>query len=183
MFSLFRTLSFRYLSRRWLRTLLIALSIGLGVATLVATQALNGTMAYAAVFAANPTSAFSDLIVSNGDLPVPRSLEKDLVQVPGVAQVQPRIFANAVLPELADRTVLILGVDVAQALKSAGSGPNALVISDATKDKFALFYGLSKVPFVGGPPPVLVGRELFDALPAQATRLKLQRGKASPVRE
>src|SRR5688500_9117495 len=100
--SLHRTLSFRYLTRRWLRAALIALSIGLGVATFVATQALNGTMAYAAVFASNPTSSFADLIVSNGDLPVPASLEAELVKVPGVARADARIFANAFIPELAD---------------------------------------------------------------------------------
>ena len=34
MFSVFRTLSLRYLSRRWFRAFLIVLSIALGVATL-----------------------------------------------------------------------------------------------------------------------------------------------------
>ena len=39
--ALHRTLSLRYLRRRWPRTLLIVLSIALGVATLVATRLLN----------------------------------------------------------------------------------------------------------------------------------------------
>src|SRR5439155_22640 len=63
------------------------------------------------------------------------------------------------------------------------TGLVALSISDATKARFSALYAFSKVPFVGGPPPILVGRELFDALPAGAARLKLQRGKASPARE
>src|SRR5215212_6210654 len=73
--QLYRTLSYRDLSRRWPRTLLIAACIGLGVATLVGTQALTSSLAYAAVFTANPTSGMADLIVANGELPVPRSLD------------------------------------------------------------------------------------------------------------
>ena len=47
MLSLYRTLSLRYLSRRWFRALLVVASIMLGVATLVATQALSATMSKA----------------------------------------------------------------------------------------------------------------------------------------
>src|SRR5262245_58507205 len=181
--SLYRTLSFRYLSRRWLRTLLIALSIGLGVATLVATQALNGTMSYAAVFAANPTSGFADLIVSNGDLPVPRSLEAELAKVPGVAEAQPRIFEHALAPDLGDRKVLVLGIDIAQAMRPTGAAAESLQVSEETRSKFAALYAFSKVPLIGGPAPVLIGREMFDVLPASLKTLKLQRGKASKVKE
>ncbi len=41
MLSLYRTLSLRYLSRRWFRALLIVATIALGVGTLVATRALE----------------------------------------------------------------------------------------------------------------------------------------------
>ena len=70
MFSVFRTLSLRYLSRRWFRALLIVASIALGVATLIATQALNTTMSQAALTAANPLAGIADLMVSNDELPL-----------------------------------------------------------------------------------------------------------------
>src|SRR5439155_7703786 len=51
MLSLYRTLSLRYLSRRWFRAALVVASIMLGVATLVATQALSETMSKATLAA------------------------------------------------------------------------------------------------------------------------------------
>ena len=57
MLAVYRTLSVRYLSRRWFRALLIVASIALGVATLVATQALNETMTKATLARVNPMPA------------------------------------------------------------------------------------------------------------------------------
>src|SRR5437762_3560413 len=99
MFSVFRTLSLRYLSRRWFRAAAIVASIALGVATLVATQALSGTMSQAALFATNPMTQVADLIVSNGELTISRDLGAELEKVAGVKAVQPRIFENAYLPD------------------------------------------------------------------------------------
>jgi putative ABC transport system permease protein len=181
--SLYRTLSFRYMSRRWLRTALIALSVGLGVATLVATQALNWTMARAAVFAANPTSGFADFIIANGELPVPRSLEKELAQVAGVAEVEPRIFDNAVAPQLGDRAVLVLGIDAVAAAKKKASANDPIQVSEQTQKKFGLLMLASKVPIFGGPPPALVGRELFKALPEGTKTISLRRGKAAEPKD
>ena len=118
--QLYRTLSFRDLGRRWLRTLLIAACIGLGVATLVGTQALTSSLAYEAVFTANPTSAIADLVVANGELSVPKALERDITKVPGVAAVHPRVLGSALVVGLDDRGVLVVGVDVARSLKDAG---------------------------------------------------------------
>lgn len=171
------------MSRRWLRAALIALSVGLGVATLVATQALNWTMARAAVFASNPTSGFADFIVANGELPVPLSLGKELGGIPGVAAAEPRIFANAFAPQLGDRAVLVLGVDAVSALKQQTTPQHPIQIGDDTKAKFAALYAFSKVPFVGGPPVTLVGRELFKSLPAETTLIKLRRSKASAAKD
>ena len=180
MWSLFQTLSFRYLSRRWLRTGLIALSIGLGVATLIATQALNYTMAYAAVFAANPTSGFADLIVSNGDLPVPVSLEAELAKVPGVIDVQPRIFENAFAVDLESRSILVLGLDAKKMLQQESGMKSQIDVSKETQDKVVQIYLKSMLT---GRAPILVGRELHKALGAGKTVLKLRRGKASKPRE
>ena len=54
MLALYRTLSLRYLSRRWFRAMLIVASIMLGVGTLVATQALSETMSKATLASGNP---------------------------------------------------------------------------------------------------------------------------------
>src|SRR6202049_330637 len=96
MLPLYRPLSLRYLSRRWFRALLIVASIALGVATLVATRALNETMSKAALNAANPMAGVADLVVSNGETPIAHRLAGDIkAQVPGVKSVRARLFDNA----------------------------------------------------------------------------------------
>src|SRR5262249_6095719 len=81
MLPLHRTLSLRNLSRRWFRAVLVVLvvaSIMLGVATLVATQALSETMSKATLAAGNPMAGTIDLIITNGDSPIDRDLTKAL---------------------------------------------------------------------------------------------------------
>ena len=169
--------------------LLIAACAGLGVSTLVATQALTGSLGYAAVFVANPTSGMADLVVANGELTVPRSLEPDLAMVPGVAAVHPRILGSALAPDLKYRGVLVVGVDVARSLKDADAPEDpagSILIDEATKLRFASLLTAHKIaaglPFLGklmgnAPAPVLVGRELYELLPKGP--LKLRRGQAS----
>jgi putative ABC transport system permease protein len=111
MLSLYQTLSVRYLRRRWLRALLIVASIALGVTTLVATQALNQTMTRAGLSSLNPLAGTADLLVSNGESPVARSLAGELEKVEGVKAAMPRIFENAKLVDLPDTSVLLVGVD------------------------------------------------------------------------
>src|SRR5437660_10662786 len=113
MLSLYRTLSLRYLSRRWFRALLIVASIMLGVATLVATQALSETMAKATLASGNPMAGTLDFIITNtnAELPVDRDLAKELAAVQGVKSVQPRIFGHAkVLIGEQKQTVLVVGI-------------------------------------------------------------------------
>ena len=205
--SLYRTLSVRYVSRRWLRAGLIALSVGLGVATLVATQALNWTMARAAVFAANPTSGLADFIVANGELPVPRSLEKELLLVPGVAEAEPRINENAFAPQLDNRAVLVLGIDFAKAAAAAKTGDDPTIqVSQETQAKLAELLFAAKMAHLGeaavasklpgldvvgkwligsrAPAPVVMtGRELFQSLPPGTKSLSLRRSKAVEPKE
>src|SRR5260370_32685691 len=78
MLSLYRTLSLRYLRRRWSRATLIVISIALGVAILVATQMLKQTMVQAGQAAANPLAGTYDLGVSNSDFGVPCELAQRL---------------------------------------------------------------------------------------------------------
>jgi putative ABC transport system permease protein len=112
--SVYRTLSLRYLRKRWTRATLIVLSIALGVATVVATCALNHTMTVAAQSATNPLAGFADLLVHNGEAPIERALGKQIAGVPGVRRVSP-ILVDTVrvrLPDEQERPVLLLGFDL-----------------------------------------------------------------------
>ena len=74
MFDLTRTLTLRYLKQRRLRSLLIVLSIALGVAALVATRTLNETLAKVASSAGTPFAGQDDLVVVNGESGLPAGL-------------------------------------------------------------------------------------------------------------
>jgi putative ABC transport system permease protein len=170
MLSLYRTLSIRYLSRRWFRALLIVLSIALGVATLVATRTLNDTMARAVVAASNPLAGLVDLIVNNADLRVSRDLAREIAAVAGVKKVQARLWGRArvrardeLLP------VLVIGVDVTEAV-GVGSRQNDVVLSPGTEQAFAAskFFGAI---------PAVVGRELARELPASVKTLELEHNR------
>src|SRR6266478_3305846 len=95
MLSLYRTLSLRYLSRRWFRALLVVASIMLGVATLVATQALSETMSKATLASGNPMAGTIDFIVTNGEFPIDGSLAKELEAIPSINEVHAKIFEKA----------------------------------------------------------------------------------------
>src|SRR5436309_1066915 len=115
MLSLYRTLSLRYLSRRWFRAVLVVASIMLGVATLVATQALSETMSKATLASGNPLAGTLDFIVTNtnAELPVDRALAKEIGAVRGVKSVQPRTFGHAkVLLGEQKQNVLVIGVEM-----------------------------------------------------------------------
>jgi putative ABC transport system permease protein len=113
MLSLYRTLSLRYLAKRWFRAVLIIASIALGVSTLVATRALTETMHRAGLQASNPLAGTADLVVTgSGGGPMDRRLDQTLRSVDGVATAHPRIFAKVKLPELDNRSALLVGIDV-----------------------------------------------------------------------
>ena len=85
MLALYRTLSVRYIRRRWFRAVLIVASIALGVATLVATRTLNDTMARAVLASHNPLTGLLDFIVNNGDLTIARALAPEPSHPPGAS--------------------------------------------------------------------------------------------------
>src|SRR5262249_18894448 len=167
--SVYRTISLRYLLRRWTRAVLIVLSIALGVATIVATRSLNQTMTQAA---AHPLSGTADLIVSNGDSPVEKSLAR-AVKVPGVRLVLPMLLGRVQVPALEkDRSVWLLGIDEQaiwdlNELKTGADDPWGLEESQGAFAAYKLVSGArtmsNLVPlklaqfFVQ---PVLVGNEL-----------------------
>jgi putative ABC transport system permease protein len=173
MLSLYQTLSLRYLSRRRVRAALIVASIALGVAALVATRALNDTMSKAALASSNPMAGIVDLIVSNGELPIARALADELRAVPGVKAVEPRLYDTAKLSDGAEkRGVLVLGIALAQALKEFEGTQEKVSLSEGSEIAFAAARGAE---LFGGPPPVIVGRELERLLPRDTKRLKLEK--------
>lgn len=109
--SLFRTLSLRHLKLRWSRAMMVIASIALGVATMVATRALNRSMQEAMKSSTHPLEGMAELVVSNGDLGVRKDLAPEVAKVPGVRSVMPLLIETVVLPDLEKRAILI-GADV-----------------------------------------------------------------------
>jgi putative ABC transport system permease protein len=170
MYSLYRTLSVRYLGRRWFRALLIVASIALGVSTLVATRTLNDTMATAVVASNNPLAGLVDFIITSGDLTLPRELADEVACVPGVQSAQAWVWNNVRL-RLGEerRSVLVVGVDLVKA-QNLASGAEDIALSPGTEAAFALAKLTGKMAGV-------VGKELADALPTDARLLELERNR------
>lgn len=154
MLPLYRTLSLRHLRRRWSRAALIVASIALGVATLVATRALNGSMTTAARSAVNPLAGFADLQVSNGTFGVPAELVEEIraARLPGVRAVQPLVLGRVALIDLAYRPAEVLGVDV----EPGSTASNPWGVQVQVTHPLAL---------LAGGRTVFVGAELAAALP------------------
>ncbi len=111
MLSLYRTLSLRYLRQRWARAALVVASIALGVATLVATRALNQSMTEAVRGSTAPLAGVADLHVINGESGVRQSLAADLAKIEGVRDVEPVVVGRVRLPDLENqRQALLLGL-------------------------------------------------------------------------
>lgn len=123
MLALYRTLSLRYLQQRRGRALLVVASIALGVAMMVATQALNRTISRAGSNSVNPMAAAADLQVSNDDAGVRRELldKIRLAHVPGIRQAVPLVLGRVALPELHNRVATLVGVE--QDLVKTGDSP------------------------------------------------------------
>jgi len=183
MFSVFRTLSLRYLSKRWFRAILIVASIALGVSTLIATQALNRTMSLAALAAANPLAGIADLTVSNDDLPLSGEIAGELLKVPGVQSARPLLTGKVSLPDFKDaegkeREILVLGLDMeAEFMQTQTFATSIKLLPDQTQVifQFLLFRGLGQYP-------VVLGRFLAqdlgivekDGIPAAKSLLKVR---------
>lgn len=151
MFSVFRTLSWRYLCRRWFRAVLIVASIALGVATLVATQALNQTMSQAALTAANPLAGFADFIISNDELPLPAKLVRDIRGVADVASARPMLTGKVTLPDFKDaegreREVLVLGMDLMSESQQPSTLTKAVNILPSQEAVAGLYFWYAFLP-------------------------------------
>jgi putative ABC transport system permease protein len=157
MLSLYRTLSLRYLSRRWFRALLVVMSIMLGVATLVATQALSETMSKATLAAGNPMAGTIDLIITNNESPIDRDLTKAIEKVHGVKEVQAKIFDQVKLVIGAKKIpVMVMGFDLTADAKNANGFEDQFKLSESM-DVIKVSYGAL---IFAGQIPAIIGKEL-----------------------
>src|SRR5262245_3522428 len=113
MFPLLRSLTVRYLLQKWDRSVLVALSIALGVATLVSTRLLNQCVEAAALDSTVPADV-ADLYADNGEIGVDWAVAEDLkaARIPGVRRVQPFVVVRVVMPEIGDRSAVVFGSDL-----------------------------------------------------------------------
>src|ERR1700676_4528949 len=103
---LYPALSMSYWPRHHAQAILMLLSVGLGVATWMATLVLNQSLEEAGREAGAPIAGSADLYIGNGDAGVQQGLVESLTRVPGVRAVQPLVIHRATLPELDHRPAL-----------------------------------------------------------------------------
>ncbi len=169
LFDLQRTITFGYLRQRWTRAALIVVSIALGVAILVATRALNQNLNKAAQSAAVPLSAQSELLVVNGMTGVPISIVERLraaqkSSIPEILDVQPLVLGRVAIPELDNRSVLMIGLQPPDL--AAADNPETKALTESLGIKIALNGNVAA--FILGKHPVLLRKELADRLGARA---------------
>lgn len=166
-FTLYRTLSLRYLRLRWGLNALVILSIALGVIVWVATATLYHSLESSILVSVNPLAGMADLMVSNGDAGVSRSLEKQLAAIPGIREVRPMLVepVRVVIAEGQREPAMLLGVDV-----RPGSGSGA-VFGDVR------FTPGTEVQFLAAKvmkqQPAILGQTLDARLPAGTRKVKL----------
>ncbi|MFM8271214.1 MAG: hypothetical protein ACKODX_02670, partial [Gemmata sp.] len=117
--SVYRLLALRYLLQRWDRAALIVVSIALGVATLVSARILNQCIEAAAQDTTTP-GGDAELYITNGEAGVLASVADEVraAGVPGVKSVQPLIFDRVALPDLDNRSAVLVGAEVSSQLLS-----------------------------------------------------------------
>jgi putative ABC transport system permease protein len=164
MLSLLRTVSLRYWRRHVTRALLVLCGIALGVATWTGTRTLDRSLDRAGRRAATPLAGAADLYVSNGDAGVLRELAEPLARLPGVRAVTPLVIRRVILPELGRRAALLLGVD----LHAQPPDDPAWDVRVTPRPP-----GCGVRDFLLGRKPVMVGRELDQALPEDADHLSI----------
>ena len=159
---LYRTLSLSFWRRHRTQAFLMVLSIGLGVATWMATSVLNQSLQEAAREAGAPLDGHADLYVGNGDAGVQRTLADALKVLPGIRAVQPLVIQRVALPELHNQAALLIGAD----FTAQETGGWRVTINELTPRVFVR-------AVVFRQRPVLIGRELAKALPPESTELSV----------
>lgn len=112
MLSLWRSLGLGYLSRRPLRSVLVAFSIALGVATLVATQSLRRGI----VQGKRDPFSLGEVIVTNGRAGVSAELERQIREaaIPGIDSVHPLVMGRALVDTSPPRSVMIVAAEASE---------------------------------------------------------------------
>jgi putative ABC transport system permease protein len=112
--TLLRTLSLAYLVQHPMRSVLVVLSIALGVATLVATQALGTGINKGIQEGVNPLGSLADLLVVNGQAGMPAALAKKMKEahIDGVKDVTPFVYSRMSLVDLDNKVIWLMGVEL-----------------------------------------------------------------------
>ena len=127
MFALIRTLSIRHLLQKWDRSLLIAVSIALGVTMFVSSRLLNKCTEAAARDTTVPVNV-ADLYVNGGEQGVDWVVADEIrkARIPGIKRIDRFVHLRVNLPKVENRTVAVFGIDISQAtrdiLRDAESG-------------------------------------------------------------
>lgn len=154
MFPLFRCLVLRYLRQRWDRGLLVAMSISLGVATLVSAQMLNRCVELAALDSTVPADV-ADLYLTNGEVGVGWTVV-DSVQaanIPGIRRAEPLIVEKIMLPELKGRSGILFGTNL-----------NAFDSKDVgSSDKLKISFEIINNPLALIGTPIALSRSLYNS--------------------
>lgn len=153
MFTLLRSLTLRYVRRRWPLALLVTLSIGVGVATLVSTRLLNQCVDAAAMDTTIPVDV-ADLYATTGEHGVEWSVADRLkaAQIPGVRRVERFVYMRVDLPQLPNRRGVLFGQDLGAA-ESADS-------AELTKLKVSIDWKAPRILLLGR--GVLIGRRIYE---------------------
>lgn len=173
MLSLWRSLGLGYLQRRPLRSLLVAFSIALGVATLVATQSLRRGI----VLGKRDPFSLGEVVVTNGRAGISPELEREIrdAGMDGIASVHPLVIGRALAETVPPRSVMIVAADAPDADPARSLAGEGLEISLTASAEGVL--GL-----LSGSPAVL-GDAVADSVAGKPFFLRVAgvRARVSPV--
>lgn len=139
--------------RRWPLALLVALSIGVGVATLVSTRLLNQCVDSAAMDTTIPVDV-ADLYATTGEHGVEWSVADKLraAHIPGVNRVERFVYMRVDLPQLPNRRGVLFGQDLTAAASADAQGLAKLKLSIDWKGSPLAIAGRG----------VLIGRRIYQ---------------------
>ncbi|MBY0230704.1 MAG: hypothetical protein K2W96_15565, partial [Gemmataceae bacterium] len=121
MINLLRTLSIGYIGQHKARTVLVVMSIAIGVAAMVATQSLAKSLKLGLEDAVNPLAKVADLLVSKGQAGVPLAMAQRIrdLKVPGIKEASPFVMVRLSLADLENRSAWMFGIELPQAKDAA----------------------------------------------------------------
>lgn len=113
MIDLLRTLTLGYVRQHQARTALIVLTIALGVAAMVATQALARSLKSGLQKGVNPLSGLADLLVVKGQAGVPEKMAEDIrkMGIEGLRDARPFVFSRVALADLHNEACWVFGAE------------------------------------------------------------------------